>query len=205
VHALAGMMDLAVNPVSNSWVRTKEEINLSQIHLGKAILDENLAAEVEATKQKDNWVTVDGKIGISVQGGSRWDQRKSGRSYNSDSGSHILVGNATMKCVAVEVLSKRCIKCEKGNDHQPFFCPKNYDGSSKGMEATGAIRNVISLHNQSVFIKTYVMDDDSSTKAILRHSWKDQIYAGTMTEDDWPRTASGCKKMTMARHLCHIQ
>jgi hypothetical protein len=95
-----------------------------------------------------------------------------------------------MKCVAVEVLSKRCIKCEKGNDHQPFLCPKNYDGSSKGMEATGAIRNVIRLHNQSVFIKTYVMDDDSSTKAILQHSWKDQTEAGTMTNDDWPRTAS---------------
>jgi hypothetical protein len=82
--------------------------------------------------------------------------------------SHILVGNATMKCVAVAVMSKRCIKCEKGISHRPSFCPKNCDGSSKGMEATRAIRNVLHLHNnQSVFLKTYVMDNDLSTKAIL--------------------------------------
>jgi hypothetical protein len=193
-HGLAGMMDLAVNPISNSWVRLEEEINLSQIHLGKAVLDENLAAEVEATKAQEDCVTFEGKVGISVQGDSRWDQRKSGRAYNSDSGSHLLVGNATMKCVAVEVMSKRCSKCEKGIVHLPCFCPKNYDGSSKGMEATGAIRNVIRLNNQSVFLKTYVMDDDSSTKAILRHSWQELIDAGKMTKDDWPRTPAGRKK-----------
>ena len=41
------------------------------------------------------------KTGLSVQGDCRWDQRKGGRSYNSDSGTHLLVGNETMKCVAV--------------------------------------------------------------------------------------------------------
>jgi hypothetical protein len=100
-----------------------------------------------------------------------------------------------MKCVALAAMSKCCIKCEKGSNHQPCFCPKNYDGSSKGMEAIGAIQNVVHLHNnQSVFLKTYVMDDDLSTKAILRHSWKDQVDARTMTDKDWPRTASGRKK-----------
>jgi hypothetical protein len=193
-HGLAGMMDLVVNPISNSWVRLEEEINLCQIHLGKAVLDENLAAEVEATKAEEDCVTFEGKVGISVQGDSRWDQRKSSRAYNSDSGSHLLVGNAMMKCVAVEVMSKRCSKCEKGIIHQPCFCPKNYGGSSKGMEATGAIQNVIRLNNQSVFLRTYVTYDDSSTKAILRHLWQELIDAGKMTKDDWPRTAGGRKK-----------
>jgi hypothetical protein len=83
------------------------------------------------------------------------------------------------------------IKCEKGISHQPCFCPKNHDGSSKGMEATEAIQNVVHLHNdQSVFLKTYVMDNDSSRKAIR----KDKIDARNMTNEDWPRTASERKK-----------
>jgi hypothetical protein len=73
-HALAGIMDLAVNPISNLWVCTEEEIDLSQIHLGKAIIAKTVAAEVEATKAQDDCVTVKGKLGISVQGGSHWDE-----------------------------------------------------------------------------------------------------------------------------------
>ena len=38
------------------------------------------------------------------------------------------------------------------------------------------------------------MDDDATTKSQLRHRWKDEIEAGTMTEAQWPRTEKGHKK-----------
>ncbi len=38
------------------------------------------------------------------------------------------------------------------------------------------------------------MDDDSSTKSILRHSWRDLVESGILDMLDWPRTLSGTKK-----------
>jgi hypothetical protein len=135
------------------------------------------------------------KTGISVQGDCRWDQRKGGRAYNSDSGTHLLVGNESLKTVAVECISRRCSKCERKKVHPFYVCSKNYEGSSKGMEAEGALRNVRLLYEQKeVFIETFVMDDDSSTKSILRHSWKVLVDSGILDKLDWPKTASGAKK-----------
>jgi hypothetical protein len=135
------------------------------------------------------------KTGLSVQGDCRWDQRKGGRAYNSDSGTHILVGNASMKCVAMECMSRRCAKCESNKQHPTYLCSKNYEGSSKGMEAEGALRNVRLLYEaHDVFIETFVMDDDSSTKSILRHSWSELIHRGVLDKLDWPKTPSNRKK-----------
>jgi hypothetical protein len=135
------------------------------------------------------------KTGISVQGDCRWDQRKGGRAYNSDSGTHLLVGNESLKAVAVECISRRCAKCERNSVHPFYLCSKNYEGSSKGMEAEGALRNVRLLYEEKdVFIVTFVMDDDSSTKSILRHSWKLMVDTGILDMLDWPRTLSGTKK-----------
>ena len=65
----------------------------------------------------------------------------SGISYNSDSGTHILVGMKTGKVVAVNVMSTRCAKCESEKTHKEGAkaCSKDYDGSLKGKEATGTI------------------------------------------------------------------
>jgi hypothetical protein len=146
---------------------------------------------VYAAREKEN----EKRTAISVQGDCRWDQRKGGRAYNSDSGTHLIVGNESLKTVAVECLSRRCSKCEHNKIHPLFVCPKNYEGSSKGMEAEGALRNVRLLYNEkNVFIETFVMDDDSSTKSILRHSWKLMVDSGILDSLDWPRTASGAKK-----------
>jgi hypothetical protein len=44
-------------------------------------------------------------------------------------------------------LNKRCSSCEKGKEHEPEDCSKNYVGSSKGMEADGVERRVKELWN----------------------------------------------------------
>jgi hypothetical protein len=45
---------------------------------------------------------------ISVQGDARWDQQKGRQAYNFDSGTHLLVGNKSLRAVVVETLSRRC-------------------------------------------------------------------------------------------------
>jgi hypothetical protein len=93
VHA--GMLDLGVNPMHSNWQEVEQEIGLCEIQLGEKIVAENLELEVEATKEKGvrekggEYPVHEGRVGISVQGDTRWDQRKSGRAYNSDSGAHI--------------------------------------------------------------------------------------------------------------------
>jgi hypothetical protein len=72
------------------------------------------------------------KTGLSVQGDCRWDQRKGGRAYNSDSGTQLLVGNKTLKCVAVACMSKRCAKCERNKEHLPEMCSKITRGARRG-------------------------------------------------------------------------
>jgi hypothetical protein len=68
-------------------------------------------------------------------------------------------------------------------------------GSPKGMESKGAFKIVIRVYNSAIgaFVLTYVMDDDSSTKSILRHSYQAKIDNGDMLEEDWPKTEAGAR------------
>jgi hypothetical protein len=112
-----------------------------------------------------------------------------------DLGTHLNDGSESLKAVTVEYLSRQCAKCKQNKVHPFYVCSKNYEGSSKGMEAEGALQNVrLLLYNQKeVFIETFTMDDHSSTKSILRHSWKLMVDSGILGKLDWPRTASGAK------------
>ena len=104
-------------------------------------------------------------------------------------------------------MSKRCFLCENKINHNNLEdCPYNYDGSSRGMEATGAAVNVNALFSRGCYIKNYVMDDDSLTKAILKWSFHDQ--EAKAREDGmvykWPKDKSGRKKKDTGRlHIRH--
>eukprot|EP00957_Ditylum_brightwellii_P164671 12537842-Ditylum_brightwellii.AAC.1 len=51
-------------------------------------------------------------------------------------------------------------------------CPRNYDDSSKGMEANAALILTRQLHKEKgVLLKKIVADGNSSMKALLRHSY----------------------------------
>jgi hypothetical protein len=214
----AGMMNLAVNPLNNAWEELEEELALEEIKLTKALIRENLDEEIKLTKEQGDATYHNGKIGISVQRDTRWDQRASGRAYNSDSGASLLVGNLSSKCVGLHCMSRRCSKCEEAREtklkkqweyhnvlnkaewlyyswqHETHLCPRNYTGSLKGMEAKGSFKIVTELYTTTnAFVCTYVMDDDSSTKAILRHSLEAKVREGRMLREDWPKTEAGEK------------
>ena len=94
-------------------------------------------------------------------------------------------------------MSTVCIKCTKGTIHDKDVCAKNYEGSSKGMEASGAVKIVTRLFedpNNKCYVCKLVTDDDSSVRKILTHSYKELIDACRMREAEWPRYKGGRKQ-----------
>jgi hypothetical protein len=74
-----------------------------------------------------------------------------------------MLGNQTKLVIAVEAMSQVCGRCRKGVAHEDLVCSKNYDGSSRGMEAEGAARIALGLfETYMVFIKEYLRDNDLS-------------------------------------------
>jgi hypothetical protein len=176
----AGMLNFSVSPIHAGWTRLEEEIGLKEIQLRETIINKNI--KLERKMMMENMIghnnTAAGRVGLLVQGDTRWDHRSSGHAYNSDSGASILVGNQLC-------MSKRCRKCKLGHEHASNLCPKNYEGSSKGMEAVGALRKI--WEKQDVSVGTYVMDDDSTTRAVLCHPYKEMLRLGRMTKAKKPK------------------
>jgi hypothetical protein len=63
------------------------------------------------------------------------------------------------------------------------------------MEPLAAIELLKFIYaNSHSYVTIIIMDDDSSTVANCKHSYKEKIVAGHMTAKEWPRTESGSKK-----------
>jgi hypothetical protein len=154
---MGGMLSIAPSAFANTWTDMEVEIAAAQVSLGSDILDENIMKEKQKSVCKDNNYL----FCVSIDNG--WNNRGSGKSYNSDSSHHITVGNRTGLVVALHYMSRRCGQCEKmekrgenNNEdgatecdsiaHDPKLCPRNYLGSSKGMEAHGTLKSCIHLH-----------------------------------------------------------
>ena len=141
-----------------------EEIKLTMLHKNQPIF---------------NWRTEKILIGLTAAYDMGWTKRSSGNRYDSLSGHAFLVGCLSRKVLSAQITSKKCSLCssaetkeEEPGEHE---CPKNYMGSSKAMEADGALSLVKNLDletNSKVFIESFVTDDDSSIRAILRHPSK---------------------------------
>ena len=149
-------MDLALN----------EEVKLTQ--------------EYKKVKQED-WKTSEQPVGLTVSYDMGWSKRSSGRTYDSISGHAFFVGGHSRKIVSCKVTSKQCSTCQaaegKGISPIDHECPKNHEGSSKSMEADGALHLVKELDKRGkddcgvskLFVEAFVTDDDSSIRAILSH------------------------------------
>ena len=101
-----------------------------------------------------------------------WQKRSSGHSYSSLSGVMFFIGVHTRKPIYLEVLSKICSGCKKGLNVDEHKCVKNYDGSSKGMEAHACRIMLEKFYNNNkgvCYIGALVSDDDSSMKAHCQH------------------------------------
>ena len=70
--------------------------------------------------------------------------------------------------------SKACRKCDsaenKREEAEEHECPKNFEGSSKSMEASAILKMVEDAHyNRFFIIDAIVSDDDSTMRAVLKH------------------------------------
>ena len=106
-----------------------------------------------------------------------WQQKGSGRAYNSNSGHYLDFGALSKSVIAFCVLAKICSTCnsQKSDVMKEHRCPKNYEGSSKAMEPTGAVMCATLIFRDTtnnplvkpMYLDTVIMDDDTSTGANL--------------------------------------
>jgi hypothetical protein len=116
------------------------------------------------------------------------DWQKSSKTIDLLSGHGLMIGSRTKRVICFQNYSKTCGKCETHSKRiaknkipadspvQEHHCPRNHDGSSKGMEAKAALEclNKIWTHEQiSAFIEVVCIDNDATTKAYLAHCFFD--------------------------------
>jgi hypothetical protein len=119
-----------------------------------------------------------------------WQQRNSGNRYNSPLGHGLLVGARTTKPIAFILKSKYCNLCstwnrKETNDGIPPLlheCCKNHDGSSSSMEPLACLEMVTDLYqNKFVIVSAICIDDDASTRSMLKWSTADYMKNTNMT------------------------
>jgi hypothetical protein len=155
----------------------------SQICLERQIIAGNLEKEIALSPMNEELQQA--KLTLMMDGG--WDQRASGKAYDSASGRHVSIGGQTNKVCALVYYSKWCSKCEKGLLHTPNLCanPDKYDKSSRAMESLGAVETVLEIWNScsKAYVSTIVTDEDS-TRSKLSHSMADLGSAGRMAKEE---------------------
>ena len=147
----------------------QRNIDISKSDVNKVVSGEARLKEI--TRLKDI------EVGITVSTDMGWQKRSSGNRYDSPSGHMFFIGAITKKVVHYKLFSKKCNICQwakkKNQQPRPHPCPKNFDGSSKSMEAIAAhnlIESLYLLSRGSVYCKEIVADDDSSMKSHCSHA-----------------------------------
>jgi hypothetical protein len=200
---VAGFLDLSPHAFPKWWFKMEDQL-AEQGHerLASEIIEQNLKDYVE-NKIPETGIL---KVPLTVSFDMGWQKR--GRSYNSLSGHAFLYDVHTGKVVGMQVYSKNCLKCSKykrqgltGENIPDHRCPKNYEGSSKGMEATAALQMVKRLFEHELvqaYVKEMVIDDDASTRALLSHCLSElaEFVAGYQ----WPVDSNG-KKVPKAKDI----
>ena len=143
----------------------KEEVRLT-----------NIANKIDHEKWLQTPINQRPQVKLTVSFDMGWQKRSSGKRYDSLSGHAFMIGARSKKIIDCNVSSKLCMKCfhakrtnKKAKAHR---CPKNYDASSKAMEADAALQLYKSLYDNSqgtIALQSIVADDDSSMRAKLRH------------------------------------
>jgi len=195
------------------WKEMQEKIGDIQTALAKKCCDENLDKEIAATIEKGNADIRDNRVGIVASGDAGWQGAGSRLTYNSISGHTLLVGGYTKLVLAFKFFSKMCKTCDKlakslGSNLQPsdipdHRCAKNWDQSSKAMEPHGIVACAISIWNSGkAWLRVFVSDDDSSSRAALRHSVESRMEIENLLQ--WPLDAYGKKIKSTGRLPSYI-
>ena len=140
-----------------------------------ALEEEIMQTQIEKNLKQER--SSDNPIGLTTSQDMGWTKRSSGNRFDSLSGHAFLIGCRLKKILLAQVLSKRCSACSAAEargegEAEAHECPRNYEGSSKAMEADAALALITKLDEDtksSVYVEALVTDDDASTRAILTH------------------------------------
>ena len=96
-----------------------------------------------------------------------WQKISSGRIYDSSSGHAFIIGERRNGIIGMVLYSKACRKCDsaekRGEESEEHECTKNFEGSSKSMEASDILKMVEdAFHNQFFIADVFVSDDEST-------------------------------------------
>jgi hypothetical protein len=119
------------------WIEIQETLAKGIIKVGAKVLKENLHIECQLSPLGEG-----GRYALEVASDTRWDKWGSTCRYDSLSSCSIAFSLRTNLPIGIEPMSSACIKCSKCIEHDADVCSRNYEGSSKGMEAAGAAKIV---------------------------------------------------------------
>lgn len=231
IRAILTHLDLC--PTVGNWEKWRElmdTIGETQQEIADECMKKNMKQEIDLAKEAGIPTVVDPtgcmRQGVAASIDMGWQKRSSGNRYDSPSGVSLMIGAYSKKIIQRHVCSKVCRVCDEAtrrankklkqtNDvvSKPLHrCPKNYEGSSKGMEAHAAVISVNRFYEWSArridctpaFIHTTISDDDSTTWANLQQSFtlrlekhnleRESQGLPRLTKKDWelwPKTKRG--------------
>jgi hypothetical protein len=113
-------------------------------------------------------------VPFAASADSGWQKWSSGHRYDSGSGQTLLIGCNIKLVIARQVYSTFCDACATSAHLSkvatPHKCVLNYTGSSKGMEATGAIALVVFIWNIArAWIQMLVCNNDATVRSNMKH------------------------------------
>jgi len=176
---LAAFLDL---PESHKWPRhfaTLEKFTHSEIEMIKIKSQEMCTKnEVNQAIQEDGERAHSPIPRITASFDMGWQVRSSGGKYGSCTGHAMLIGAHSRKIMDSIVFNKRCNICNKheqrrietGQLVKQHRCMKNYDGTSKSMEAAALVAMLCRMpQEKGVSIKAIISDDDSNGRKKAQH------------------------------------
>ena len=189
---ISAFLNLGINTFKNYFTSMEEHIAVHERKLGKEQIQTNLEYEISLSPKDESDLAM-----VSTCMDSTWRKRAIGFKMDSDSGLADAFGQRSSKIIACHPMSRVCIKCKlskTGKCDDSTYCPRNYEGSSKGMESVGALKNVLSIwenSNKQAYVADWTADEDSSSSAILKWNYKE---ARDIKKIPWPVNDKGNKK-----------
>jgi hypothetical protein len=177
-------LDITRESFRNAWGPMEDALGVEQRLICQEVVDSNLLKE---TMGKTAVTCEDGKLRYPVRVSYDMGWQKAAKTYDSLSGHGLMIGHCTNRVICFQNFSKACLKCELHHKKmkklqtpdvpvKSHHCPKNYEGSSKGMEAQAALDCVMKIWGHEgvrAFIDVICLDDDATTKAYLAHCFAD--------------------------------
>ncbi|XP_061190963.1 uncharacterized protein LOC133199106 [Saccostrea echinata] len=162
------LSELNIPPVSHAMLDNRQK------EIGRAVQD--IAAESMSNALQKELGMMNEEMnekGLVVAVDAGWQKRGSGKTYDSLSGHCSMVGPLSGKVLSYSVRSKNCRVCsvaETTNKNPAAHeCSKNWEGSSKAMEADMVIEMVEDLQkSKGITIDGIIGDEDTTTIARLK-------------------------------------